>query len=201
MPQKFNYKKLAWNILGTLFLLFLAACFAWNYNARLTETPYANQMIATLFQPRTQTFEAENMECGGVGLRVTDQPAFNGASRENSTQQEIFVCGPYKNFFPGYYEARFRIRPESIASGNVHLDIVSDKGTRVLASSDIDIATVSQTYDNVVIPFGTGINTGLEFRVMGPKEGKILVDSITVQQKNKSFIPAFKTVWNKIFSR
>ncbi len=101
MREPINIPKIAWNIFGTLFLLFLAACFAWNYNARILETPYANSMIATLFHPRTQIFQAEDMECGGNGLKIPNESTESGFARKNTTQQEKFVCGQYKNLLPG----------------------------------------------------------------------------------------------------
>lgn len=46
--SQLSYKKLALNVAGTLFLLFLAGSYVWNYDARQKETETVNKVIGSV---------------------------------------------------------------------------------------------------------------------------------------------------------
>jgi hypothetical protein len=54
--MKVDSKKLGWNILGTVFLLFLLFCFSWNYYALQKRTENINQIVFSVVHGQRNVF-------------------------------------------------------------------------------------------------------------------------------------------------
>ncbi|MBF0170400.1 MAG: hypothetical protein HQK87_04820, partial [Nitrospinae bacterium] len=120
------------------------------------------------------------------GKRAADPSAGNGAAlRGERGVNGTLNAGPYKNFPPGSYVARFRARREGEAPAGTPLltvDVAADQGRKIVASTTVTAEQLREEYADIVLPFTLepGTPWKVEFRAVATGAAETWIDSVYV---------------------
>lgn len=103
----------------------------------------------------------------------------DGKLVNDSSADGYVLFGPYVPFKAGTYTVAFQGNVETVAGGNIHLDVSSDVGKARHGGVDISQAGAFPTFD---VTLEQDVSK-LEVRIKVPKDSKVSVESYQVAKK------------------
>ncbi len=123
-----------------------------------------------------------------TGRLVSDPAASGGVARKGTAaadRADWLAYGPYELFFPGRYQACFRLRADSHPPevALCTLDVSAGEGVETLALREVTAADLpsSSGYRDICLPFENRFLQPLEFRVHYAGIGDLWLDLVRVE--------------------